>query len=229
MDNSNNDDRDNENDEEENEESSIRLPLKVGRVTELPKDLGSVPREIRLSDEFHKNSHEAWKCAKESGNEWGYFIHLDEEGQLIAGKLKEGTPHEWIRFEEYVKARKQDKTIQGLMHTHLEEETVFSPSNIGFFLAAKDSICKCMDPQGNYLIRLRTEQTDPPWEGIFEEATQAYTAVAREKTKQHIMENELDRKEAIRRSMVEAMIEVCKQYNIALYTGTSKKAAKKVG
>jgi len=126
----------------------------------LPKDPGSAPREIRLSDEFHKNSHEAWKCAKESGNEWGYFIHLDEEGQLIAGKLKEGTPHEWIRFEEYVKARKQDKTIQGLMHTHLEEETVFSSSNIGFFLAAKDSICKCMDPQGNYLIMLRTEQTD---------------------------------------------------------------------
>ncbi|MFQ6123386.1 MAG: hypothetical protein ACE5R6_02090 [Candidatus Heimdallarchaeota archaeon] len=183
---------------------------KARRVTELPKDPGNAPRAIRLSDELHKKSHEAWKCAKESGNEWGYFIHVAEEGQLIAGKLKEGTPHEWIRFEEYMKARKQDKSIQGLMHTHLEEETVFSPSNIGFFLAAKESICKSIDLQGNYLIILQNEQTDPLREGIFEEVTQVYTAVAREKTKQHIMENELDRKETIRRGMVEAMIEVCK-------------------
>jgi len=39
--------------------SSIRLPLKAGRVTGFPKDLASAPQEIRLSKKLLKRSYEA--------------------------------------------------------------------------------------------------------------------------------------------------------------------------
>ncbi|MFQ5820055.1 MAG: hypothetical protein ACE5I5_08725 [Candidatus Heimdallarchaeota archaeon] len=226
--NNDNDDRDNKKAREKDEESSIRLSLKIGGITGLPKDLSSAPPEIHLSSKFHKKSYEALKRAKASGNEWGYFIHSDEEGHLMPGKLKEGTPHEWISLEEYSKAQQQDETIQGLMHTHLEERTVFSPSNIGVFLAANDSVYKCMNLQGNYLIMLRTERTDPPREGIFREVVNAYAEVAREKASQYIIKADLDEEEARKKSLFEAMREICKRYNIALFMGGSTKAAKKV-
>jgi len=83
--------------------------------------------------------------------------------------LSEG---EWIDLKEYSKVQKQDETIRGHMHTHPESvlypgsELVFSDNNIGFFLAANDVVHICTDPQGDYLIMLRTEQTDSPREGI---------------------------------------------------------------
>ena len=139
--------RNRRNKNESDNDSSIRLPLKTGQVTGLSNDPSSAPQHLHLNDEIHEKSHDASNRAKGSGNEWGFFIHLDEKGRLFPGKLKEGTPHEWISLDEYLKARKLDETIHGLMHIHLEGRTVFSPSNIGFFLAANDAISVCMDIQ----------------------------------------------------------------------------------
>lgn len=209
-------------------ESTIRLSLKGGRITELPKDVARAPLKVQLSQEFHKKSQEALQCAKKSRNEWGYFIHVTEEGRLQPGPLKEGISHTWISLEEYAMARQHDKTIHGLMHTHLQERTVFSPSNIGFFLATNDSIYKCLDPSGNYLIMLRTENTDSPWDGIFREAVRAYVDMAREKARYYFIETGLPEEDARQKGLFEAMREVCKKYNIALYLGKDKKAAQKV-
>jgi len=169
-----------------------------------------------------------------SREEWGYFIHLDERGHLIAGELKKGPSDEWITLEAYLKARKQDKTIQGLMHTHPKSERhpgselVFSVGNVGVFLEANDAVQICMDPQGDYLIMLRTEQTDRPREGISKEAAKAYVDLAQDISNTHIIEHNMEIKDAIVKSVFDALIEICTNYKIALYKGGKNKAPKKV-
>ena len=55
------------------------------------------------------------------------------------------------------------------------------------------------------------------------------TALAREKTKKYILEDNLDCQNAIDKAIFTAMVETGKNYNIVFYLGTSKRAAKKVG
>lgn len=208
--------------------SFLRFPIRAGQVTGLPKDPTLAPHTVRLSATLHYQSQEALNRTKKSGNEWGYFIHVGEEGDLQAGPLREGTPDSWISLDEYLPIKQQDATIQGLMHVHLKGATAFSDSNIGFFLETNAVIYKCTDPQGNYLLMIRTELTEPPRLGLFEETLYTYRAVARDKTRQYIWDQDLRIEEATQKAVVDAMIEVCKQYNIALYIGTHKQPAEKV-
>lgn len=161
--------------EKENDESSIRFPLKGGQVTGLPKDILSAPNEIRLSRTLHERTIEAWMRTLKTGNEWGYFIRFNEEGQLIPSKLSEGTTEEWIMQEDYLEAQKKDKAIRGLVHTHPQGGAIFSHNNLGFFLATDQIIQKCIGPQGDYFLILRTKNTNPPREELDKEITNAYT------------------------------------------------------
>jgi len=151
---------------------------------------------------------------------------------MLPGEVTEGTPERWITQDEYLKARKQDETIHGILHTHPEAKTVFSESNIGFFLYFNDAFHVCSDSQGNYLLMLRTEKTDLSREGIFEEAVALYTIVARNATDRYVIEHDMDytdnSTEAIEHGQFEAMKAVCKKYNIVLYIVKRGKAATKV-
>ena len=227
-------DRDNENDEGE---SSIRFPLKEGRVIGLPKDPASVPAEIRLSKKIHKQGNEAMEQTKQSGREWGFFLHFDEVGRLIPGKVKgpseKASEDEWITREEYLQIKKQDETIHGNFHTHPKStrypgaELMLSHGNIGFFLEAEDVFNICKVPQSDYLLILRTKQTDPSREGSGEEAATAYLDLAWNKQTANLIAG-MELKPAIDKAVNEAMIEICKKYNIALYKELGDKAVKKL-
>ncbi|MFQ6126711.1 MAG: hypothetical protein ACE5R6_19205 [Candidatus Heimdallarchaeota archaeon] len=224
--------RDNVHDKKERIDTTLRFVLKAGQVRRLPKDIASAPSKIRLSQKILDQGNKAVRRANASGNEWGFFFHLSKQGQFLPSELKEGTPQVWISREEYLKAKKQDETLQGLLHTHPEAKTVFSESNIGFFLDAIDVIHICMDSQGDYFLILRTEKTPPPHEGLFEEAVNQYIDLARKETvtyvREHDLEHTKDSAEAINHGLFEAMKAVCKKYNIVLYIGRSRKAAEKV-
>lgn len=80
---------------------------------------------------------------------------------------------------------------------------------------------------------LRTEKTDAPREGLFEEAISEYATLARSRTKLHFMEHFFTEhpwtwEDAKRQGFLDAALEVCKNYNIALYKGTTSMLAEKV-
>lgn len=106
-------------------------------------------------------------------------------------------------------------------------ELAFSVGNIGLFLETHDALYVCYGEQGTYLLLLRTQQTDPPREGLAEEAATLYIHWAREKTHANILQG-MDPPQAINQAVHAAMIEVCKKYNIVLYQGESKKRAQKL-
>lgn len=212
--------------------SSFTLPLITGKVTGLPKDLASAPSKLRLSQTLKVHGKQAIAQAKASGKEYGCFLHLTPQGSIRPGVLKPGTPDTWISLEEYELARSDDETIRGILHTHPEAHTVFSESNIGFFLQIQDAIHICMDAQGNYLLMLRTETTDPPRNDLFEEVIALYTHVARQAIDQYVQTHDLNHtapsSPAIEQGLLEGMKAVCKRYNIVLYLGKTEKIASKV-
>jgi len=104
---------------------------------------------------------------------------------------------------------------------------MLSHGNIGLFLEAEEVFHICKVPQGDYLIILRTKQTDPSREGIGEEAATAYLDVAWNKQTANLIAG-MELKPAIDKAVYDAMIKICKKYNIALYKGEGDKAAKKV-
>ena len=218
--------------EDEVQQASLTLPLLAGKVTGLPKELASAPSKLHLSQTLQTHGKQAIAQAKVSGNEYGCFLHLTPQGSIRPGVLKPGTPDTWISLEEYEFARREDETIRGILHTHPEANTVFSESNIGFFLQIQDAIHICMDAQGNYLLMLRTKATDPPRKDLFEEAIALYTHVARKEIDQYVQTHELNHtapsSPAIEQGLLEGMKAVCKRYNIALYIGKTEKIATKV-
>lgn len=225
--------------EAENEayESSIKLPLKEGKVTGFPKDLDSAPTEIHLSKKIHELGDKAVEKTKESGEEWGFFLHFNEAGRLLPDKLKspseKASGGEWIILAEYSAIKKQDESIQGMFHTHPKSTTFpsgelsFSEGNLGTLLEMEDALLLCKGPQGDYLLALRTQQTPLARKGIGREATQLYREIARDKTILNIKKG-LERKTAVIKAVFETMVEICKKYNIALYKGEVGKPAKKV-
>ncbi len=138
-----------------------------------------------------------------------------------------------MTFEEYLHIQENDKTIRGQLHTHPRSHkfpdtpVMVSDNNLGFFLATGDILQICQGPQGDYLILLRTNQTPPPSEELGHEATKAYRELADLQTRTKIL-SDMDRKVAILDGTFEAMIEICKQYNITVYKGDSEQAARKV-
>lgn len=76
--------------------------------------------------------------------------------------------------------------------------------NLGFFLTTNDSLYKCLDPSGNYLLMLRIENTDSPWDGIFREAVRAYADVAREKARYYLIEAGFIEKDTRQKGLFEA-------------------------
>ena len=87
MEHGNDADRDNEDDEKE---SSIRLPLKEGRVTGLPKDIATAPTKLRLSRKLQEQGYKAIESTRTSGNECGFFIHFTEGGEMLPREVTEG-------------------------------------------------------------------------------------------------------------------------------------------
>lgn len=68
--------------------SSLRFPLKDGKVTGLPRDPASAPKKIRLSKKIHEFGEEARKHAQHAGEAWGFFLHFDETGQIRPGEVQ---------------------------------------------------------------------------------------------------------------------------------------------
>jgi len=212
--------------------SSFMLPLLSGKVTGLPKDLSSAPNEIHLSPKLHQCGDEALQRTQQSGNEYGFFLHFDDTGQIRPGKVRgpseqgktAGIPT-WITQEEYLELKKHDRSIHGHLHTYPasaeypDEALVLSVGNIALFLEAEDVVLICRGPKRDWLILLRTQITPPTRNGLGEEAVQLYLDLARDKLWTHLMAG-MEQNQAYDLGFFEAMIEVCKKYNIVLYQGT---------
>lgn len=143
---------------------------------------------------------------------------------MLPGALIEGvSEEEWIPRDAYTSAQQQDASIHGMIHTHLGTSP-FSHNKIGFFLDLDVALSICLNSRNEYFLMLRTARTTPPRPGIFRDAIERYGEIARELTITAIISHDLSPKSAIGKALydtalVGAMTEVCKKYNIALYTG----------
>ena len=220
--------------------SSFTLPLIAGKVTGLLQDLASAPNEIRLSPKLHQRGDEALQRTQQSSDEYGFFLHFDATGQIRPGKVRgpsdqgktAGTPT-WITQEEYLELKKHDRSIHGHLHTHPasaeypDEALVLSVGNIALFLEAEDVVLICRGPKGDWLILLRTQITPLKRNRLGEEAVQLYLDLARDKLWTHLMAG-MEQNQAYDLGFFEAMIEVCKKYNIVVYQGKSGTPPKKL-
>ena len=200
----------------------------------LPSDPSSATRTIALSKELHKKINEARERtnASKTEEEWGFFLHRKGR-HLTPGKLEKGVSGGWYTLEAYLAAKKKDPTIQGSMHAHPPSkrypgsERKFSEKDIGVFLEAEDVVQICVGPQSDYIMIMRTKQTNLSHKGIAKEAINIYLNVARTKVDTNIT-NGMDRKEAVSKATLDTMKVIWKQYNIAVYEGTLNMTATKV-
>jgi hypothetical protein len=226
----------------QNEEgvSGLFFPLKEGKVTGLPKDPVSAPQKLQLSKKIHELGEEALKKAQHAGEEWGFFLHFDETGQIrpgdVQGPSDEGKKEEiptWITRDEYLEIKRQDPTIHGLLHIHPEDpelpdvEPLFSWGNLGLFLDVEDTLLLCKGSHGDYLLALRTQQTPSSYKGIGKKATEDFKNFILDELAE-VIEEGLEEDSAKSTAMFRAMLEVCKKYNIAVYKGSTDKPALKL-